>query len=413
MKINKEIRNVLLNRLLFSLGVLLLIRVGTFLPVPGINHSDLEFYIQRHSITKNLISTFSGDNTFVIGLFTLNIFPYINATILVQLLIGFSPQLAKLQKEGDFEGRRSISRLTRFITLIWGIIQSIGVTLYLKQILFDWNYFLAFQIVIWLTTGAMIVLWLSELITDYGLGNGASLLIYTNIISNLPNLFKKVIIENSNSFTIFSGIGISLLVFASLYGIVFLQEGIRKVPLISSKQLNQSLSQDIVNNYLPLRFNQAGVMPIILTTAILVIPNYIINLGIFPWLNIFMSFKFIYWIGYFGLILAFSSFYSSIVLNPKDISDQLQKMAVTIPGIRPGLQTTFYLKQVIKRVTLIGATMLATLTIVPNFIESTLNITGLNGLSTTSLLILAGVVLDLIREINNIYYSNIYNNMYQ
>jgi preprotein translocase subunit SecY len=412
-KINKEIRDTLFNRLLFSLGILLLIRVGTFLPVPGINHNDLAFYIQRHSLTKNLISTFSGDNTFVIGLFTLNIFPYINATILVQLLLGFSPQLAQLQKEGDFESRRSISRITRFITLIWAIIQSIGVSLYLKQVLFDWNYLLAFQIIIWLTTGSMIVLWLSELITDYGLGNGASLLIYTNIISNLPNLFKKVIIENNESFTLFSGIGICLLIFASLYGIVFLQEGIRKIPLISSKQLNQPSLQDPVNNYLPLRFNQAGVMPIILTTAILVLPNYIINIGIFPWLNIVTSFKFIYWITYFLLILAFSSFYSSIVLNPKDISDQLQKMAVTIPGVRPGLQTTFFLKQVIKRVTLIGATMLATITIVPNFIESTLNITGLNGLSTTSLLILAGVVLDLIREINNIYYSNVYNNMYR
>jgi preprotein translocase subunit SecY len=412
-KITKEIRDVLLNRLLFSLGVLLLIRVGTFLPVPGINQSDLAFYIQRHSVAKNLISTFSGDNTFVIGLFTLNIFPYINATIFIQLLLGFSPKLAKLQKEGDFEGRRTISRLTRFITLIWAVIQSVGITTYLRQVLFDWNYTLAFEIILWLTTGAMIVLWLSELITDYGLGNGASLLIYTNIISNLPTLFKKLIVDNSTNFTTVSIISITVLVFMSLYGIVFLQQGIRKVPLISSKQLNQSSLQDAVNNYLPLRFNQAGVMPIILTTAILVIPNYIVNLGIFQWLNFLAPFKFIYWIGYFGLILAFSSFYSSIVLNPKDISDQLQKMAVTIPGVRPGIQTTFYLKQVIKRITLIGATMLATLTVVPNFIESTLNITGLNGLSTTSLLILAGVVLDLIREINNIYYSNVYNNMYQ
>jgi preprotein translocase subunit SecY len=398
---------------LFSLGVLLLIRVGTFLPIPGINHSDLAFYIQRHSVAKNLISTFSGENTFVIGLFTLNIFPYINATIFVQLLQGFSPKLAKLQKEGDFEGRRTMSRLTRFITLIWAIIQSVGITLYLRQVLFDWNFILAAEIVLWLTTGAMIILWLSELITDYGLGNGASLLIYTNIVSNLPNLFKKLIVENSENFTIISIISISLLIFVSLYGIVFLQEGIRKIPLISSKQLNQAYLQDGVNNYLPLRFNQAGVMPIILTTAILVIPNYILNLGAFQWLNFLSSFKFIYWIGYFVLILTFSSFYSSIVLKPKDISDQLQKMAVTIPGIRPGLQTTFYLKQVIKRITLIGATILATLAVVPNFIESALNITGLNGLSITSLLILAGVVLDLIREINNIYYSNVYNNMYQ
>jgi preprotein translocase subunit SecY len=411
-KINKEIRDIILKRLLVTLGVLLFIRVGTFLPVPGINHSDLAFYIQSHSVTRSLVSTFSGDDTFVIGLFTLNIFPYINASILVQLILGFSPKLAKLQKEGDFEGRRSINRLTRFITLIWAVIQSVGVTLYLRQILFDWNYILGLEIVIWLTAGAMIVLWLSELITDYGLGNGASLLIYTNIISNFPNLCKKIILENTENFTLFSGLTIVLLAFATLYGIVFLQIGIRKIPLISSKQLNQSSFQDVTNNYLPLRFNQAGVMPIILTTAILVIPNYIVNSGIFPALNFLTSFKFIYWIGYFVLILAFSSFYSSVVLNPKDISDQLQKMAVTIPGVRPGLQTTFYLKRVIKRVTLIGATMLATITIVPNFIESTLNITGLNGFSTTSLLILAGVVLDLIREVDNIYYSYVYNDMY-
>jgi len=417
-KINKEIRDTIVKRLLVSLGVLLFIRVGTFLPVPGINHSDLAFYIQTHSLTKSLVSTFSGDDTFVIGLFTLNIFPYINASILVQLIISFSPNLSKLQKEGDLDGRRSLNRLTRFITLIWAVIQSVSLAIYLKQILFDWSIGLAFEIVIWLTTGSMIVLWLSELITDYGLGNGASLLIYTNIISSLPNLCKKIIVENGQNLTISSIVGVVVLVFVSLYGIVLLQEGVRIIPLISSKQLNQSSLQDSTssNNYIPLRFNQAGVMPIILTTAVLVIPNYVSNLGILPTLSlpIFMkSSKLIYWISYFTLILIFSSFYSTIVLNPKDISDQLQKMAVTIPGIRPGIQTTFYLKQVMKRITFVGATMLAVLATVPNFIEVTLNISSLNGLSTTSLLILAGVVLDLVREVKNIYYSNVYNNMYQ
>ena len=418
MKINKDIRDTILKRLFISLGILLLIRIGTFLPVPGINHTDLAFYLQRHSVTRSLISTFSGDNTFVIGLFTLNIFPYINASILVQLILGFSPKLSKLQKEGDLEGRRTINKLTRFITLVWAVIQSLSLAFYLKQVLFDWNYILAIEIVIWLTTGAMIVLWLSELITDYGLGNGASLLIYTNIISSLPNLWNKILGENSENFSLISVLGIVILIGISLYGIVVLQEGVRNVPLLSSKQLNQTSSQDSVatNNYLPLRFNQAGVMPIILTTAILVVPSYISNLGLFPKINLpidFGSLKFVYWIGYFLLILIFSSFYSSVVLNPKDISDQLQKMAVTIPGIRAGVQTTFYLKQVMKRVTLLGATMLAILATLPNFIESTLNITSLNGLSTTSLLILAGVVLDLVREVKNIYYSNIYNNMYQ
>jgi preprotein translocase subunit SecY len=416
-RINKDIKDTILKRLFISLGILLLIRVGTFLPVPGINHTDLAFYLQRHSVTKNLVSTFSGDDTFVIGLFTLNIFPYINASIVIQLILGFSPQLSKLQKEGDLEGRRKINRLTRLITLIWAIIQSLSLAFYLKQVLFDWNYGLATEIVIWLTTGAMIVLWLSELITDYGLGNGSSLLIYTNIISSLPNLYKKVIAENSENFSLPIVIGIGLLIFLSLYGIVFLQQGFRMIPLLSSKQLNQTSVQysSTTNNYIPLRFNQAGVMPIILTTAILVVPGYIINLGLLPKINLpinFESLKFVYWIGYFVLILLFSSFYSTIVLNPKDISDQLQKMAVTIPGIRPGIQTTFYLKQLMKRITLIGATMLATLATLPNFIESQFNITSLSGLSTTSLLILAGVVLDLVREVKNIYYSNIYNNMY-
>lgn len=419
MKINKEIQYIILRRILITIGILLLIRIGTFLPVPGINHSDLAFYIQTHSVTRSLVSTFAGDNTFVIGLFTLNIFPYINASILVQLILGLSPKLSKLQKEGDLEGRRSINRLTRFITLIWAIIQSVGLSLYLKQILFNWSYSLAFEIVIWLTTGAMIVLWLSELITDYGLGNGASLLIYTNIISSLPNLTRTVFLEKNNEFNAFSTLAVLLILLLSLYGIVFLQEGVRIIPLISSKQLNQSSLQDNSvqsNNYIPLRFNQAGVMPIILTTAILVVPNYISNFGLFPKMNFpitLESLGFLYWIGYFVLILTFSSFYSTIVLNPKDIADQLQKMAVTIPGVRPGIQTTFYLKQVMKRITLVGATMLAILATVPNFLESTLNVTNLNGLSATSLLILAGVVLDLVREVKNIYYSNVYNNMYQ
>ena len=417
MRINKDIRDTILKRLFISLGILLLIRVGTFLPVPGINHTDLAFYLQRHSVTKNLISTFSGDNTFVIGLFTLNIFPYINASIAVQLLLGLSPKLSKLQKEGDLAGRRQINRLTRLITLGWAIIQSFSLAFYLKQVLFDWNYILAIEIVLWLTTGAMVVLWLSELITDYGLGNGASLLIYTNIIASLPNIGKKLIAENTGS-SLFPLFAIGIVIFISLCGIVFLQEGNRIIPLLSSKQLNQTSVPDstTTNNYIPLRFNQAGVMPIILTTAILVVPSYISNLGLLPKIDLpinFESFKFVYWIGYFLLILAFSSFYSTIVLNPKDISDQLQKMAVTIPGIRPGVQTTFYLKQLMKRITLIGATILAIVTTLPNFVESTLNITSLNGLSTTSLLILAGVVLDLAREVKNIYYSNIYNNMYQ
>jgi preprotein translocase subunit SecY len=411
----KKTDNIILKRLLLSVAILLFIRMGTFLPIPGINHGHLAFYIQQHPITKNLISTFSGNDTFVIGLFTLNIFPYINASIMVQLITGLIPSISKLQKEGGSEGRRAITRLTRLITFGWALIQSSSIAFYLKRALFDWTPLLAFEIIVWLSTGAMIVLWLSELVTEYGLGNGASLLIYINIISSLPNLGKKLASENTGNLTILSGFGIVLLFFIAVSGIITLQESARIVPLISSKQLGQSqsfISKVKPNNYIPLRFNQAGVMPIILTTAILVLPNYVTSLGVFPILTIpifLKSSKLIYWVSYFVLILIFSSFYSTIVLNPKDISQELQKMAVSIPGVRPGLATTFYLKQVMKRVTLFGAIILAILATLPNIIEGILNVSSFNGLGTTSLLILVGVVLDISREMKSIILSNIYN----
>ena len=414
-------KNILLNRLLLSLGILIFIRIGTFLPVPGINHNHLAFYLERHSMTKSLVSTFAGNDTFVIGIFTLNIFPYINASILMQLLLSLFPSLAKLQKEGGGEGRRTINKLTRLITLGFALIQSFSIAFFLKRALFDWDIYLAGQIIIWLTTGAMIVLWLSEIVTEYGLGNGASLLIYTNIVSNLPNFGKNLFQTASENLSVVSWLLISLLFFVAIYGIVLLQEGTRVVPLISSKQLTKttesfSASSSLENNYIPLRFNQAGVMPIILTTAVLVIPNYISNLGLLPFFTLpafLESSKIIYWISYFSLIVLFSSFYSTIVLNPKDISNDLQKMAVSIPGIRPGIETTFYLKKVMQRVTYLGAIMLSILATLPNLIETIIPGSSFNGLGTTSLLILVGVILELSREIRSIILSNIYNDMFE
>merc|ERR1712127_791676 len=308
-------------------------------------------------MTKSLVSTFAGNDAFVIGVFTLNIFPYINASILIQLLLSIFPSLSKLQKEGGGEGRRTTNKLTRLITLGWALIQSFSIAFYLKRVLFDWDLYLAGQIIIWLTTGAMIVLWLSKIITEYGLGNGASLLIYTNIVSNLPNFGKNLFLTANENISIISWGLISLLFFVAIYGIVLLQEGTRVVPLKSSKIIN--------------------------------------------------------WISYFVLILLFSSFYSTIVLNPKDISNDLQKMAVSIPGIRPGVETTFYLKKVMQRVTYLGAIMLSILATIPNFIEAIIPGSSFNGLGTTSLLILVGVILDLSREIRSIILSNIYNEMFE
>ena len=203
---------ILLQRFLLTFIILIFIRIGTFIPIPGVNHNDLTFYLERHSFIKNLVSTFSGDKGFVLGLFTLNIIPYINASILMQLLISIFPNLKKLQKEGDASSRRKINRLTRFITLLFTLIQATSIAFYLRRILFDWTFYLGFEIVLWLTAGAMIVLWLSELITDYGLGNGSSLLIYINIISNIPNILNNIIEENLTTFS-FVIISILLLFF--------------------------------------------------------------------------------------------------------------------------------------------------------------------------------------------------------
>jgi len=339
----------------------------------------------------------------------------------MQVLISLFPSLSKLQKEGGAEGRRNITKLTRLVTLGWALIQSFSIAFYLKRALFNWDLHLAIEIIIWLTTGAMIVLWLSEIITEYGLGNGASILIYTNIVSNLPTFVKNLSAMTVNKISVFSWIIIISLFFIAVSGIVLLQESMRIIPLISSKQLNQpsqrSVSSlgEIKNNYIPLRFNQAGVMPIILTTAVLVVPNYISNLGLLPIITFPMfikSSKFIYWVLYFILILIFSSFYSTIVLNPKDISKELQMMAVSIPGIRPGVETTFYLSKVMQRVTYLGAMILSILAILPNLVETILPGSNFNTLGTTSFLILVGVILDLSREIRSIILSNIYNDMF-
>ena len=408
-------KNILLKRILLSLGILIFIRMGTFLPIPGVSPLEIEFFLERNSIARTFVNAFSGNNTFVIGIFSLNIFPYINASILIQVLTNILPYLSKLQKEGGSEGKRIINRLTRLITFGWALIQSVTLSIYLTRVLMNWNIFLIFEIIIWLTTGSMIILWLSELITEYGLGNGPSLLIYINIVSSLPNISKKILLENAEKLNFGSCLIILVLFFSAICGIILLQESARLIPLISSKELSSLGSSSQKSNYIPLRFNQAGVMPIILTTGVLVIPTYINSLGFLPLLSfpfLIQASQIIYWSSYFLLILIFSLIYSSIILNPKDISEQLQKMAVAIPGIRPGIVTTFYLKEIMRRVTILGAILLAFLATLPNIIEGILGISSLNGLGTTSLLILVGVILDTSREIRSLRISNIYTEMF-
>lgn len=410
---NKLVTRIILKRFLITIAIILFIRIGSFIPVPGVNLIDLALFIEKDSATTNLASLFSGKGTFKIGLFTLSIVPYINASIITQILVKSSPFLSELQKEGDLYSKRYINRLTRFIALIVALFQSISLSLYLRPIIFDWNIGLLLEIVISLTTGSMIVLWLSEVVTEYGLGNGPSILVLTNILLTYQNINKGLIKENETISSIIINYSLFLI---STCIIAKLQEGIRKVPIISSKQLQ--MKSDLTGNYIPFRVNEAGIVPIILTTSILVLPSYLnrigISLGIFPLFSqlnlpyIEEFSKIIYWLSYFVLIIVFSLFYTQIALNPKDLADQLKKMAVALPGLRPGNQTAFFLKKVIERLTFIGSFLLAIVATLPNIIAVLFGISDFTGLSISSLVIVTGILIDLEREIEDIVFSNIY-----
>ncbi len=401
--------------LLVTLGVLLFSRIGNSFPIPGVSTDELQLFMDERS--NPFINPFSIENSSTIGLFNLNIFPYINASIVIQLIISVSPEFAQLQKEGDLKARRFLNQLRRFLTLIAAIIQSLYLGFSLHSILVTWNNEILLNVVVWLTTGAMIVLWLSELVNDYGLGNGTSVLISGSILANLPSLIDRFRLINSKSLNIFSIGFVFLLTCFSIFGIFMLQDSMRCLPLLSAKQLNQYSKKKPIEmpNYVPLLVNQAGIMPILLTTTVLVIPTYKNNLALvsgsegiipdFPLLS-----RVVYWGTYFGLILFFSFLYSTVALNPKDISDQLQKMAVKITKIRPGSQTTFYLKKLMNRLTILGSFLLATLATLPNLLQGLVNISSLNGLSTSSFLIMAGTIMELTKKIDDIVFSDIYGN---
>jgi preprotein translocase subunit SecY len=410
-KINNN-NNLLLNKILVSLGILILIRIGTYIPIPGIEQSYINNYISANP-TASFFNNLAGGGVFIIGVFTLNIFPYINASILMQLMITFIPNFKKLQKQDAETGDKQITKITKLISLGWALIQSIGISIFLKNILINWTLKLALEIVICLTMGSMVVMWLSEMITEYGIGNGTSLLIFTNIVSNFPNTFLI------NKYNFLLNFFILLLFFLAIAYIVILQEGLRIIPLTSSKQLSQNRRQfdlftEIDSNYIPLRLNRAGVTPIIFTSSVLILPTYLINLGLIstihvPIINYLGSI--IYYLIYFLLILGFSYFYSTILLNPINISKDLNKMNISVKNIRTGASTTYYFNQTIKRITLIGGGLLGIIITLPNIIEPILNISSIKGLGPTSLLILVGATIDTIREIRSVILSNIYKNM--
>jgi preprotein translocase subunit SecY len=380
------------SRVTLTFLLIILSRFGTFIPVPGVDHDAFYQSISNNPIVS-FLNIFSGGGFASIGVFALGIVPYINASILIQLGTTSIPTLEKLQKEEGEAGRQKISQITRYIALAWAIIQSVGVSFWVRPYVFNWDIQFVIEMTLALTTGSMLVMWISEQITEKGIGNGASMLIFVNIISGLPKLIQKSSGSLENKSNLFELFALALIFLIMIIGIIFIQEGTRRIPIISARQLGKGQIQN-KTSYLPLRLNQGGVMPIIFASAFLVLPAYVsqittnpIILSIATLLSPSSANKGIYLLFYFLLILFFSYFYASLILNPSDVSKNLKKMESSIPGIRPGKATTDYLQKTLNRLTFLGALFLAFIALVPSLIESVTNISTFKGLGATSLLI--------------------------
>ncbi|AFY62221.1 preprotein translocase subunit SecY [Synechococcus sp. PCC 6312] len=408
------------SRVLVTLGLLILVRLGIYLPVPGIDRQVFAAAVQNNSVIR-FLDIFSGGGISALGIFALGILPYINASIIMQLMTAALPSLERLQKDEGEAGRRKISQITRYVALGWAIIQSTGIAIFVNSIpgaaLTPGSLFLA-ETALALTAGSMFVMWVSELITERGIGNGASLLIFLSIVAYLPSSVGQTIALAESGGSIGGIIVLALVFLVMIVGIVFVQEGTRRIPIVSARrQVGRRLYRE-QTSYLPLRLNQGGVMPIIFASAMLILPStlaqfsqnavvaqvaaYLSPGGPTPW---------VYVMFYLVLILFFSYFYASLVVNPVDMSQNLKKMGASIPGIRPGKATSDYIEKVLNRLTLLGAIFLGLVAIVPTAVESATRVTTFQGLGATSLLILVGVAIDTAKQIQTYVISQRYEGM--
>ena len=415
-------------RLLVTIGLLILVRLGVFIPVPGIDREIFGNFIANsgNASIVGFLDIFTGGGISALGIFALGILPFINASIIMQLLATAIPSLEDLQKNEGEAGRRKISQITRYVALGGAIIQSFGITLGLlvNNNIIERSIFPIAETVLALTAGSMFVMWISELITEKGIGNGASLLIFVNIVAVLPRTLGNTIeYAQSGGREAIAQVIILLLVFLTMIvGIVFIQEGTRRIPIISARrQVGRRVYRER-SNYLPLRLNQGGVMPIIFASSVLFLPAQLI--GFIPGegtvKNVFTQIaaaiqpgNWAYVVVYLVLILFFSYFYASLIVNPVDMSQNLKKMGASIPGIRPGKATSAYLEKVLNRLTLLGAIFLGLVATVPTLVESAIpaGTTVFSGFGATSLLILVGVAIDTAKQIQTYVISQRYEGM--
>ena len=413
---NEELRG----RVFTTLGLLLIVRLGIYIPMPGIDREAFKTFIDQGGQLIGFLDIFTGGGISTLGVFALGILPFINASIIIQLLTASLPQLEDLQKNEGEAGRRKIAQITRYVALGWGLVQSTVFALILRQYSVEGLSETEFviQTSLALVTGSMVVMWLSEIITEKGIGQGASLVIFLNIVATLPRALSSTIEKaQTGDRADVLGIIILLVVFLiTIVGIIFVQEGTRRIPIVSAKsQMGGTALLPSRQSYLPLKLNAGGVMPIIFASALIFLPITIANFTQNPLLikaasslNPGSSNPWPYAITFFALILGFAYFYASLTINPTDIASNLKKGGVAIPGVRPGGSTSNYLSGVQNRLTLLGGLFLGSVAIVPAAVERATNVQTFQGLGATSLLILVGVAIDTSKQIQTYVISQRY-----
>ena len=398
-------------KILFTLGILALYRFGAYVPVPGIPFKEFSDAFAASGVSMTMLDLFTGGALSNFSVFSLGIMPYITASIIMQLMQGVIPAVGRWAKEGE-TGRRKITQVTRFLTLGLGLINAVGYLFLFKssaygvvftsevpEILTD------IIVVFTLVAGTAFIMWMGELITQRGIGNGMSLIIFVSIVSRVPAaIFSSVNLAGDTGMGIAVTLLIVLVVLLCIPAIIFVERAQRRIPVNYAKRVQGRKMMGGQSTYIPLKVNAAGVIPIIFASCLIYFPAQIAALFNIGWLTAAadaMSTGWINWLLTLALIVFFAYFYTSMVFNPEETSDNLRKQGGFIPGVRPGSATTQYIKNVINRVTLPGGLFIALIAVVPSILFYFTGNQLIQAFGGTSILIMIGVALDTMSKLES------------
>ncbi len=405
-------------KILFTLALLVVFRLAAHIPIPGVNLENLKTFFSRNQIF-GLLDMFSGGAMSSFSVVMMGVAPYINASIIMQLLTMISPRLEALQKEGE-EGQRTMNKYTRILTIPLAALQSFGMIKLLQSqsqqgipIIGHLNPFQFATIIITITAGTVFLMWLGELMTENGIGNGISLIITTGILARLPIQGVRMFTSATSSADLLKFFGFIILAVVIILGVVVVVEGQRNIPVSYAKRIRGQKMYGGVSSYLPLRVNQGGVIPIIFAMSLMMFPGLIAKFlanAKSAWLSgaaafiqkIFSPNTLIYASLYFILVVAFNYFYTAIVFNPENIAENIQKQGGFIPGIRPGPRTVEYLTRLSNRIMLAGGVFLGIIATLPFIVQAATGIgTMLDIIGGTSLLIVVSVTLETVDQVKS------------